>query len=110
MDERGCLYKPIAIPTRATNRTQQAAIQQVMTMRELDGPRRSSIVVTSVRSSGEKILDRLQKARGLERANAKAAKARRVVRRLVGKQRTTQWDVAVTVSYTHLTLPTMVQV
>ena len=74
VDERGCLYKPIAIPSRAANRSQQAAIQQVMTMRELDGPRRSSIVVTSGRSSGEKHLDRLEKVRALERA-AKAAKA-----------------------------------
>ena len=97
VDERGCLYKPIAIPSRAANRDQQAAIQHVKAMRELDGPRRSSIVDTPGRSSGEKLLDRLEKVRALERAAkaAKAPKARQVVRRLRGKQLSTQWQLEV---------------
>ena len=97
VDERGCLYKPIAIPSRAANRDQQAAIQQVKTMRELDGPRRSSIVDTPGRSSGEKLLDRLEMVRARERAAnaAKAPPARQVVRRLRGKQWSTQWQLEV---------------
>ena len=100
VDERGYLHKPTVAPSRAVKGSQrdQEAIQHVQAMRELDGPRRSSISSTPGRSSGEKRQDMLEKVRARERA-AKAAKAppaQRVVRRVVGKQRTTQWGVAVT--------------
>ena len=97
VDERGYLHKPIAIPSRAAKGSQQDAIQHVQAMRELDGPRRSSISSTPGRSSGEKHQDRLEMVRARERA-AKAAKAppaRQVVRRLRGKQWSTQWQLDV---------------
>ena len=98
VDERGYLHKPTAAPSRAVKGSQrdQEAIQHMQAMRELDGPRRSSISSTPGRSSGEKKQDMLEKVRARERA-AKAAlapPAQRVVRRLVGKQWTTQWSVA----------------
>ena len=73
-------------------------------MRELDGPRRTSIVDTPGRSSGEKLLDRLEKVRALERAAkaAKAPKARPVVRRLRGEQLSTQWQLEVIDTYLQL--------
>ena len=97
VDERGYLHKPTAAPSRAVKGSQQDAIQHMKAMRELDGPRRSSIAVTPARSSGEKLLDRLEMVRARERA-AKAAKAppaRQVVRRLRGKQWSTQWQLEV---------------
>ena len=84
-------------PSRLANRNQQDVIQHVQAMRELDGPRRSSISSTPGRSSGEKHLDRLEKVRARERAAkaAKAPKARQVVRRLRGNQLSTQWQLEV---------------
>ena len=95
VDERGYLHKPTAAPSRVAKGSQQHVIQHMAAMRELDWPRRSSISSTPGRTSGEKRQDMLEKVRARERAAmaAKAPPATQVVRRLRGKQWSTQWQL-----------------
>ena len=97
IDENGCLYKPVALRTRAASRSQLSAVQQVATMRELAaGSRCSSTNVTPGKSSDEKRRDMFERVREKVRENNRAARlSLPPTLRLRGNQRSTQWDYAV---------------
>ena len=94
IDENGCLYKPVALRTRAASRSQLSAVLQVATMRELTVVARSSSTnVASGKSSDEKRRDMLERVREEARKNDRAARSSLTpTLRLFCKQRTTQWD------------------
>ena len=76
IDENGCLYKPVALRTRAASRSQLSAVLQVATMRELTAVARSSSTnVASGKSSDEKMRDMRERVREKVRKTDRAARS-----------------------------------